>query len=299
MNKWLKYYLPNFWESLLLVLIFFFVGAMLVGALLVLIPQSKEVLLSNMLLSYLLPIAPVLIYILLRGYTSHKNAQLYESLKEGEGVSAALKAPFIKLNAPVKREEGRKCSWFTLGIILFIGTLAIGMAIDPIMSEFELPDALKKIYEKMELSNIDNLLSVVFLAPLCEEFIFRGTIQRALCHRELPISAIFISAILFGVIHLNLVQGVGAFLIGLFIGYAYYKTHSLWVAVFLHFVNNGTSYLTVSLMPKEMSLMNMKEILADYPNTYILLVVSGVILTILSVWLLYKLLPKKNSFKSI
>ena len=165
-----------------------------------------------------------------------------------------------------------------------------------------MPEYLKNIYEKMRLDNTSNMISIVVLAPLCEEFIFRGTILRGLASKISPLVGIIASSILFGVIHLNLQQGMGAFLIGLFIGYVYYKTHSIWAPIFVHFVNNGFSFLTAAILPKECATMNTQELLVHFnvqnpQAVYIAIVSAGVVLAALSIWLLYKYLPKKNTFE--
>ena len=55
--------------------------------------------------------------------------------------------------------------------------------------------------------------------------------------------AIVISALFFAVIHANPWQALNAFMIGLLMGYVYYKTGSLILTMIMHFVNNGTSVI--------------------------------------------------------
>lgn len=295
MNKWFKYYLPNIWESLLILLVYFFVGAMVTGLILTQVYGAREALSANMILQYICPIIPVFAYIILRAYTSYKSAKAL-----GENGLAIV--PKIKINSPATRQDGRRASWLAIGAILLLGTIGIAYAIDPIMSQIDMPEYLKNIYEKMRLDNTSNMISIVVLAPLCEEFIFRGTILRGLASKISPLVGIIASSILFGVIHLNLQQGMGAFLIGLFIGYVYYKTHSIWAPIFVHFVNNGFSFLTAAILPKECATMNTQELLVHFnvqnpQAVYIAIVSAGVVLAALSIWFLYKYLPKKNTFE--
>ena len=84
------------------------------------------------------------------------------------------------------------------------------------------------------------LLTAVF-APIFEEWLCRGMVLRGLLTRMSPRWAIVISALFFAVIHLNPWQALNAFIIGLVMGYVYYKTGSLWLTMLIHFVNNGTS----------------------------------------------------------
>ena len=63
--------------------------------------------------------------------------------------------------------------------------------------------------------------------------------------------AIIVSALVFGLMHGNLVQIPFAFVLGLFFGYAVIRTGTIWTAVVIHFLNNLLSvsfdYLFVNL----------------------------------------------------
>lgn len=83
------------------------------------------------------------------------------------------------------------------------------------------------------------ILAIVLLGPIAEEFIFRGGIQRCLQEQtQKPYLSIAISATLFGLIHGNPAQILGAGLIGICLGWVYYCTHNLWYPIFFHTINN-------------------------------------------------------------
>lgn len=87
-------------------------------------------------------------------------------------------------------------------------------------------------------------------APIAEELLFRGFIQRSL----LPLGkkfAIFGSALLFGLFHGNLVQTPYAFLVGLVLGYVTAE-YSAWWAILLHMINN---MFMADLLPRVLSLL--------------------------------------------
>ena len=77
---------------------------------------------------------------------------------------------------------------------------------------------------------------VGILAPIAEEIIFRGFIQRSLMPYGKKL-AIVGSAFLFGIFHGNLLQSPYAFLVGLVLGYVAAEYSILWAMV-LHMVNN-------------------------------------------------------------
>ena len=91
------------------------------------------------------------------------------------------------------------------------------------------------------------------MVPFAEEIVFRGAIQRVLQNvlgeRNRWI-AIVISALIFGIIHFNLAQGLHAFLVGLLLGWLYSKTGSILPGFVFHWVNNTVAYLMFNLMPQ-------------------------------------------------
>lgn len=76
-------------------------------------------------------------------------------------------------------------------------------------------------------------------APILEELLFRGIIQRGLVNKGISVpKAIFYSAFVFGLVHGNPWQFLGATLMGCVLGYAYHLTHSIIVPILLHAFNN-------------------------------------------------------------
>lgn len=87
-----------------------------------------------------------------------------------------------------------------------------------------------------------NLLSfscTVLLAPVVEEFVFRGMTIHFLKKAGLGFYLVnLIQAIIFGAFHFNLVQGVYAAFIGLLLGYLYYKYNSMLIPIVVHILVN-------------------------------------------------------------
>ena len=88
-----------------------------------------------------------------------------------------------------------------------------------------------------------SFLVVAIFAPIFEEWLCRGMVLRGLLTKMKPVWAIVISALFFAIIHANPWQALNAFLIGLMMGYVYYKTGSLLLTMLIHFVNNGTAVI--------------------------------------------------------
>ena len=122
----------------------------------------------------------------------------------------------------------------------------------------ELPNIAEDAFD-MIMKDRWGYVSVGLLAPLAEELVFRGAILRALlqwCKR--PWIAIAISAVFFAVAHMNPAQLPHAFLIGLLIGWMYYRTDSIVPGVVYHWINNSVAYVMYNLYPDpEMTLTDL------------------------------------------
>ena len=90
------------------------------------------------------------------------------------------------------------------------------------------------------------LLTAIF-APIFEEWLCRGMVLRGLLTRMKPAWAIVISALFFALIHMNPWQALNAFIIGVVMGYVYFKTGSLLLTMLIHFVNNGTAVICAQI----------------------------------------------------
>lgn len=89
------------------------------------------------------------------------------------------------------------------------------------------------------------------MAPLSEEIVLRGAILKELLKSEKfsPWAAIAISALFFALIHMNPAQMPHAFLIGLLLGWMYYRTGSILPGVAYHWANNSVAYVMYALYP--------------------------------------------------
>lgn len=76
------------------------------------------------------------------------------------------------------------------------------------------------------------------LAGVCEEVLFRGAIQSGL-EKLGAVKSIFLTAFLFGLMHMDFQRFLGTFLIGLLLGYLTYKSNSIFCSIFAHFTNNS------------------------------------------------------------
>lgn len=86
-----------------------------------------------------------------------------------------------------------------------------------------------------------NLLGAVVIAPITEEFLVRGLWLRGYTRHYKPWVALVLSSVVFGVLHMNLPQFIGATMAGLLLGWAYLKTNSILLPMLIHAVHNSIS----------------------------------------------------------
>lgn len=116
------------------------------------------------------------------------------------------------------------------------------------------------------------LLFFCVLAPLCEEFIFRGVILQSLRRCGNGFAVLF-SSILFAMMHGDIAQMPLAFLVGMALGYFAIWFESIWATVILHAMVN-----TVSTM---VNLAEMSGKGAAANTAYILV---GTVLVVVTLW---------------
>lgn len=107
-----------------------------------------------------------------------------------------------------------------------------------------------EIAEMLDNSPIwQNFLCAVIIAPATEEFLVRGLWLRGYTRHYKPWVGLVISSVIFGVMHMNLPQFVGATLSGLLLGWAYIKTNSILLPMLIHAVHNSVSVFGGYLPP--------------------------------------------------
>jgi membrane protease YdiL (CAAX protease family) len=127
--------------------------------------------------------------------------------------------PWVALTAPAMT---------ALSLGLWSALLATGMA-----AEVELGEEVTKFLEKPG-GEVAFYILAVAVAPLLEEFGFRGWIQRPLEKRWGAQPAIAVTAVLFALAHLEPQAVPVRLAAGLVLGHAVYATRSIWAGVALH-----------------------------------------------------------------
>ena len=91
--------------------------------------------------------------------------------------------------------------------------------------------------------NFIDLISGCLLAPLVEEAIFRGAIERRLLEKDWnPWFAIVISAIIFAIPHFSLYTLFFS-CFGILVGWLYYRTRCIWPGILIHALYNCLAFV--------------------------------------------------------
>ena len=161
----------------------------------------------------------------------------------------------------------------SLAILLLVGVSAqffVGGLLGVV--ELLFPEAMAEYSELMEDSSVGvfaviSALSIAVLAPINEETACRGVMfeyaMRAMSpgwnaadgarYRAVSARAFWIAntlqALAFGALHMNLIQGSYAFVLGVLEGWVFWRTGRLRYPIILHFAMNASSYLVEPLAP--------------------------------------------------
>jgi hypothetical protein len=101
------------------------------------------------------------------------------------------------------------------------------------------------------LSLLISIAVIAGSAGICEEFLFRGVIQRGL-ERLGAAGSILFAALLFSLTHMDFQKILGTFILGVLLGFIVYKTNSVFCGMFAHFTNNALAVL-LNYAAKKMS----------------------------------------------
>ncbi|MDZ7268721.1 MAG: CPBP family intramembrane metalloprotease [candidate division KSB1 bacterium] len=139
-------------------------------------------------------------------------------------------------------------------------TLALGLAITVLAFEVDclvsvvlpFPEQWEAILQRTLQADsamdwVIMLLAAVLFAGVFEEMLFRGFVQNAFEQRHPPAYAIFITAILFGAVHLNPWWFLQFIFIAFFLGILAWKSDSIIPGAIVHAQNNLTALLLNNL----------------------------------------------------
>jgi membrane protease YdiL (CAAX protease family) len=146
-----------------------------------------------------------------------------------------------------ERPDSAKTALF--GVLAVLGGHALITVLVGLLSQNQSLGENYQLVEKMMHSGSLplRLITLVVIGPIVEEFIFRGILINRAVYWMPKWAAVAVSALIFGAMHGNVIQGLYAFLVGLLLGYIYIKTRNIIAAIAAHMVFNAYDLLLNAL----------------------------------------------------
>lgn len=180
---------------------------------------------AELVVYYSLFLVPLLIYFYLMNKYEQSPWAIFED-PERDYSTIWLFIPLIAFSIGV--------IWVTIVLLNSISPAVAGSYLD-FMYSMEL-FAISE--ETTFLQYLLIFVMISFLGPLVEEIIFRGVLIERFGLKYGYTKAVFISSILFGILHVDI---IGAFLFGLVLSLIYLKTKSLLLPFLIHAANNAVA----------------------------------------------------------
>ena len=134
-------------------------------------------------------------------------------------------------------KEGTKWLFIFLPIVAII-QLGLGYIFEKLGLGYDIIEKVNMYDSSSILSKVLFFIQIAVLPAIFEELYIRGAVF-SFSKKYGKTFAIFASAILFSVIHLNITQSVFAFLMGILLSLLVVKSKSLIPSMLLHFINSG------------------------------------------------------------
>jgi membrane protease YdiL (CAAX protease family) len=123
-------------------------------------------------------------------------------------------------------------------LLPFLGMFLLIFPVNMIDDCLQLEDVMKMQFDAL-MHNPVGIMILAVLAPIIEETVFRvGILGSLLRNGVRPWLAILASALIFALVHMNPAQMPGAFLLGGYLGWIYYRTGTGVPCILTHIFNN-------------------------------------------------------------
>jgi membrane protease YdiL (CAAX protease family) len=143
-----------------------------------------------------------------------------------------------------KEELGRILKWRKVPVALFFSLLVMFFGLEILrreagnVLEIILPVPEGFFDDSYGTGVFQVLVTACFFPAVSEELFFRGILLKRLGRNYPRRTALAVSSLLFGLMHLNPWQGLCATVSGLFFGWIYMEFKTIWLCMFFHGYNN-------------------------------------------------------------
>jgi hypothetical protein len=140
-------------------------------------------------------------------------------------------------------------------------------------------------------------LTIGIAAPIIEELLFRGIVFNRLLFWMPVWVAIIIQAAVFGVIHGNMLQGLYAFVLGVFYGWLYVRFRTIWLPIIGHVAFNMTNVFLVAVFDFIGELDELAGAVESAPSDALVILLPAAAIFGVCLWYMLKL-PKAEVIRA-
>lgn len=151
-----------------------------------------------------------------------------KQINKNEVVGIGYKLKYVLMTLPIV---------FILQIVLNYIYTKLGM-------NFDVLETFNMFNSSSVLLMILFFIQTAILPAIFEEYFIRDRVLN-LCKKYGNLFAIIFSSLMFAILHMNLTQGIFAFLMGIILSVVVIKTKDLKISMIIHFLNNGYAALTM------------------------------------------------------
>ena len=205
----------------------------------------------------------------------------------GAGIIAVLLSQLVfgvctyfiikKKEINIKDRGIQKDSWKM--IIIGLGTAGFGNILlsQVVMALGEDNTLVKNSYDMLNTAfaatntfeTVIQILVLVIIAPIVEEYLFRGYVFTE-CKKMYSLTAsLILNGLLFGLFHMNILQGINAFFLGIVLSLIYYHRANIKDNIIVHMTNNAVAILP-AFFPQTLTLISAITIISIIFGLYFL-----------------------------
>ena len=149
--------------------------------------------------------------------------------------------------------SSKRSLWYVQHLLVYMAQVDARIAyLDSEQIQYTMPKAMEHLFEDIMREPL-GYVAIGIVSAVAEEVVFRGAVLRRLLDmsdERWHWAAIIASALIFGGVHGNVPQFIHAALMGLILGWMYYRTRSIIPGIVFHCVNNTVAYVMFNLLPQ-------------------------------------------------
>lgn len=176
-------------------------------------------------------------------------------IAEGNLIAFGIMLLFVKWWSRKNWRELLPFSPFPVRIILPLIPLLLGLSV--IVSEADnvlrfympMPAFVARMFQDIRSGGVSTFVTLVLVAPLTEELMFRGVILGGFLKRYSTMKAVVYGAILFALFHIIPYQYFGGLMAGILLGLLMVRTRSLYLCLLVHAMYNASSAYLGRVLP--------------------------------------------------